>query len=79
MTGNSGYKLVFATTIEPFHKPFVNDFHLDMDLVLHRETFISAFTCSPRFSYGSPLGMVHELLLDCFVPNDFASGFDLFF
>ncbi len=36
-------------------------------------------SCSPRFSSNGPLGMVYELLQDCFVPNDFANGFDHFF
>ncbi len=27
----------------------------------------------------SPLGMVYELLRDCFVLDDFVNGFDLFF
>jgi hypothetical protein len=40
MMTNSGYKLVFTTMINLFHKPFVDDFHSKTNLVLHRETFI---------------------------------------
>jgi hypothetical protein len=63
MTTNSGYKLVFTTLINPFHKPFVNDFHLERDLVLHREAFIFTFTSFPHLSSNGPLDMVYELLL----------------
>jgi hypothetical protein len=75
---NSDYKLVFVTMINPFYKPFVDDFHLETDLVLHRKTFIFAFTCFPCLSSGGPSDMVYELLSNCFVPNDSASDFDLF-
>jgi hypothetical protein len=59
--------------------PFVDDFHLKTNLVLDREAFISMLPCSPRLSFDSPLGMVYELLRDCFVPNNFDSGFDYYF
>jgi hypothetical protein len=44
--------------------PFVNDFHLEMDLVLDRKTFISILPLFPHLSFGGPLGMVYELLRD---------------
>jgi hypothetical protein len=50
-----------------------------MDLILDREAFISALMHSPRLSFDSPLNMMYELLRYCFVPNDFASGFDFCF
>jgi hypothetical protein len=59
--------------------PFVDNCHPKMDLVLDREAFISTLTHSPRFSFGGPLGMVYELLWDCFVLDDYANGFDSFF
>jgi hypothetical protein len=59
--------------------PFVDNFHPKMNLVLDRKTFISMFPCFPHLSFDSPLGMVYELLKDCFVVDNFASGFDIFF
>jgi hypothetical protein len=58
--------------------PFVDDFHPNTNLVLDRKAFISTLTHSSRLSFGSSLGMVYELLLDCFVHHDFAFGFDFF-
>jgi hypothetical protein len=46
---------------------------------LDRDAFIFALTCSPHFSFDGPLGMVYEFLQDCFVLNDYANGFDIFF
>jgi hypothetical protein len=59
--------------------PFVDDFHPNIDIVLDIKAFISALTHSPHLSSGSPSSMVYELLLDCFVPHDFASGYDYYF
>jgi hypothetical protein len=59
--------------------PFVNDFHPKMNFILDRKTFIFTLARSPCLLSNSPLGMVYELLQDCFVLNDFGSGFDLFF
>jgi hypothetical protein len=42
--------------------PFVNDFHLELDLVLDIEAHIFSFMCLPRFSFGNPSSMVYELL-----------------
>jgi hypothetical protein len=58
---------------------FVNDFHPEMDLVLDKEAFISILTHSPCLSFGGPSSMVYKLLGDCYVPDNFANGFDLFF
>ncbi len=58
--------------------PFVEDFHPEMDLVLDRETFIYALTCSPHLSFGNPSSMVYGFLCDWFVLDDFISGFDFF-
>jgi hypothetical protein len=38
--------------------PFVNDYHSETNLVLHRDAFISMLPCSPRLSFNSPSGMV---------------------
>jgi hypothetical protein len=40
--------------------PFVNDFHLEMDLVLDKDAFISTLTRFPCLSSSSPLGMVSQ-------------------
>jgi hypothetical protein len=58
--------------------PFINDFHLKTNLVLDKETFIFTLTHFPHLLSGGPLGMVYELLWDCFDPNDSTSGFDFF-
>jgi hypothetical protein len=58
---------------------FVDNFHPKTNLVLDRKEFIYALTCFSRLSFSSPLGMVYEFLQDCFVLDDSASGFDLFF
>jgi hypothetical protein len=74
------------TTFHHFHPldevdlpRFVDDFHLKMNLVLDREALIFALTHSPHLSFNGPLGMVYELLQDCFVLDDYVNGFDLFF
>jgi hypothetical protein len=59
--------------------PFIEDFHLEMEDTLDRETFISALVHSPCLSSDDPLGMVYELLQDCFVLDDYVNDFDLFF
>jgi hypothetical protein len=59
--------------------PFVNNCHPKMDLVLDRKAFISALTHSQCFSFDGLSNMVYELLWDCFVLDDYASGFDFFF
>jgi len=55
------------TTFRHFHllvkddfPPFVNNFHLEMDPFLNKETFIFTLTRFPRLSSGSPLGMVSQ-------------------
>ncbi len=57
---------------------FVNNFHRKTNLVLDRETFISALTHFACLSSSGLLGMVYELLQDCFVLDDFTNGFDIF-
>jgi len=59
--------------------PFVNNFHLETNLVLDKKIFIFTLTCFPHLSSNDPSSMVYELLWDCFDPNDFANGFDFFF
>ncbi len=56
--------------------PFVDDFNPELNLILDREAFIYALMHSPHLSSNNPLNMVYELLQYCFVPDDFASGFD---
>jgi hypothetical protein len=43
---------------------FVDNFHLETDLVLDRKAFIFALTCSPHLSSDGPSSMVYELLWD---------------
>jgi len=59
--------------------PFVDDFNLEMDLVLDKKAFIYALMHSPHLSSDSLLNMVYELVWHCFVLNDFANGFDFCF
>ncbi len=59
--------------------PFVDNFHPEADIVLDKEAFIFALTRSPHLSCDGPPSMVYELLQNCFVPNNFVSGFDIFF
>jgi hypothetical protein len=56
--------------------PFVEDFHLEMDLILDKNTFIYALTRSPCLSFNSLSNTVYELLRDCFVLDDSNSGFE---
>jgi len=58
---------------------FVDDFHLGMKLILDREAFVFALACSHYLFSSRPLGVVYELLWNCFIINDPMSGFDLFF
>jgi len=58
---------------------FVNDFHPEIKVILAQEAFIYILAHSPHLSSNGPLGMVYELLCDCFVLDDFVSGFDLIF
>jgi hypothetical protein len=50
-----------------------------MKVILDQETFVFTLAHSPCLSFGGPSGIMYELLRDCFVPNNFASGFNLFF
>ncbi len=52
---------------------FVNDFHLETNLVLDSKTFIFPLTRSPH-----PSNMVYELLQDYIVLNDSTNGFFFF-
>ncbi len=59
--------------------PFVNDFHLEMNLVLDKKAFIYMLPCFPRLSFNNPSSMVYELLKDCFVLDNYGNDFDIFF
>jgi hypothetical protein len=59
--------------------PFINDFHLEMEVILDWKTFISTLAYSPCLSSSGPLYMVYELLRNYFVLDDYASGFNLLF
>ncbi len=68
----------FHPLVEVDFPPFVNDFHLEIDCILDRNTFIFISTRSPCFSFGSPSGMVYEFLRDYFVFDNYVNDFDLF-
>jgi hypothetical protein len=52
--------------LHPFAKvdlpPFVDDFHLEMEVTLDRMEFIFALVCPPCFSFDGPSSMVYEFL-----------------
>ncbi len=56
------------TALRHFHPlakdlpPFVDDFHLETNLVSDREAFVYTLKRSPSFSYNGFLSMVYELL-----------------
>jgi hypothetical protein len=54
--------------------PFVDDFHLEIEVTLNWETFVYALVHSPHLSSDGLSSMVYELLREYFVPNDSASG-----
>jgi hypothetical protein len=58
---------------------FVDDFHLEMKLILDWEAFVFALARSPCFSSNRPSSVVYELLQYCFILNDSTSGFNFFF
>jgi hypothetical protein len=72
----------FLSLFHPFAEvdlpPFVDDFP-DIKVILDQKTFIFALACSPCLSSSGPSSMVYDLLQKYFVPDDFASDFNLFF
>ncbi len=65
---------LFHPFVEVEFSPFV-DFYPEMEVILDWEIFMSTLVHS--FSQW-PIGMVDELLQDCFVLNDYVNDFDLF-
>jgi hypothetical protein len=59
--------------------PFVDDFHPKTEVTLDHETFVSTSAHSPHLFPNVFSGMMYELLQDCFVLDDYANAFDLFF
>jgi hypothetical protein len=57
----------------------MDDFNPKMRVILDQKAFIFTLAHSPCIFSSGLLGMVYELLRDCFVPNDFAIAFNLFF
>jgi hypothetical protein len=86
---SSTFVAPFSETIKVFYlfhllakvnlPSFIDDFHLKMEVILNWEAFVFTVAHSPWFSSDGLSSMVYELLWDCFVPNDFANGFELFF
>jgi hypothetical protein len=52
----------FHPIVEVDFPPFVDDFHLEMEVTLDREAFVFALACLPHLYSGGVLGMVYELL-----------------
>ncbi len=50
-----------------------------MKVTLDQEAFVSTLAHSPCLFFNGPSNIVYELLRNCFVLDDFVSGFDLFF
>jgi hypothetical protein len=73
-------------TFQPFHPlakvdfpPFVNDFHLKIEVTSHQKAFIFALTCSPHLISSSLSSTMYKFLLQYyFVPYDSMSGFEFF-
>ncbi len=59
--------------------PFVDNFHLEMKVILDQKAFVFALVRSPHFSFSGPSSMMYELLRNCFVLDDSTSGFNFFF
>jgi hypothetical protein len=55
--------------------PFIDDFHLEMEVTLNQRAFIYVLVYSSCFSSNGFSPMVYEFWQDCFVPNDFANDF----
>jgi hypothetical protein len=47
--------------------PFINDFHLEMEVILDQEAFIFTLACSSHLSFNSLSSTIYELLQNCFV------------
>jgi hypothetical protein len=69
---------LFHSHVEVDFPPFVDDFHLEMEVILNQKAFIFALIHSPCLLVAIS-SMMYELLRNCFVLDDFVSGFDLFF
>jgi len=74
-----GVLCLFHPLVEVDLNPCMDDFHLETKVILDQGAFIFALACSPCLFSNGLLGIVYELLQDCFVPDDFANGFNLFF
>jgi hypothetical protein len=59
--------------------PFVDDFHLEIKVILNWETLIFTLAHSPHLWSSGLSSMVCELLQDYSIPKDSTNGFDLFF
>jgi hypothetical protein len=49
-------------TIEVDLPPFVDDFHLEMEVTLDQKAFVFALVCLPHLSSDAASSMVYELL-----------------
>jgi len=71
--------LFFPSTCWGWFSPFIDDFHPKMEVTLDWEAFIYVLVYSPYLFSSDLSPMVYEFRQDYFVPNDFVSGFNLFF
>ncbi len=53
-------------------------FHFEMNVILNWEAFVSTLVHSLHFFFDDPLGMVYELLWNCFISNNFVMVRPLF-
>jgi hypothetical protein len=56
---------------------FIDDFHLETEVILDQEAFISTLACSPRLSSSGSSDMVYEFLRNYFVQHWFCNWFRL--
>jgi hypothetical protein len=74
-----GILRLFHSHVEVDFPPFVGDFHHETKVTLNWEAFVFALVHSPRLHFNGLSGTVYKVLQNYFVPNDFMSGFNLFF
>jgi hypothetical protein len=71
--------LFFPSTCWGWFSPFIDDFDPKMKVTLDWEAFIYVLVYSPYLFSSDLSPMLYEFRQDYFVPNDFVSGFNLFF
>ncbi len=74
--------MLVLSLLHPFAKVnlflFLEDFHFWTNVIFNWEAFVSTLVCSSHFSFIDPLGIVYELLQNCFLSNNFVNGLIFF-